>query len=99
DWSAAWRAAGLGREAEGGESGAPGITGVSLETAKGRVPLPRPDGRNPPLSWPGRRERRVALHRRDTAELVAEELRRLEPDEVYAETLRALAAGVGSSAP
>ena len=41
----------------------------------------------------------MALHRRDTAELVAEELRRLEPDEVYAETLRALAAGVGSSAP
>ena len=36
-------------------------------------------------------QRRVALPRRDTAELVAEELRRLEPDEVYAETLRALA--------
>jgi alkylation response protein AidB-like acyl-CoA dehydrogenase len=35
----------------------------------------------------------VALHRRDTADLVAEELRRLEPDEVYAETLRALAQG------
>ena len=30
----------------------------------------------------------VALHRRDTAELLAEELRRLDPDEVYAETLR-----------
>jgi len=29
----------------------------------------------------------VALHRRDTAELLAEELRRLDPDEVYAETL------------
>jgi glucose-6-phosphate dehydrogenase assembly protein OpcA len=42
----------------------------------------------------------VALHRRDTAELVAEELRRLEPDEVYAETLRALVAGpvLGSTA-
>jgi glucose-6-phosphate dehydrogenase assembly protein OpcA len=35
----------------------------------------------------------VALHRRDTDDLVAEELRRLEPDEVYAETLRALARG------
>jgi glucose-6-phosphate dehydrogenase assembly protein OpcA len=32
----------------------------------------------------------VALHRRDTAELLAEELRRLDPDEVYAETLGAL---------
>jgi hypothetical protein len=29
----------------------------------------------------------VSLHRRDTAELLAEELRRLDPDEVYAETL------------
>ena len=29
----------------------------------------------------------VALHRRDIAELLAEELRRLDPDEVYAETL------------
>ena len=38
-------------------------------------------------------ERRVALHRRDTDDLIAEELRRLEPDEVYAEALRALAAG------
>jgi glucose-6-phosphate dehydrogenase assembly protein OpcA len=32
----------------------------------------------------------VALHRRETAELLAEELRRLDPDEVYAETLRRL---------
>jgi glucose-6-phosphate dehydrogenase assembly protein OpcA len=32
----------------------------------------------------------VALHRRDTAELLAEELRRLDPDEVYAETLSRL---------
>jgi hypothetical protein len=29
----------------------------------------------------------VALHRRDTAELLAEELRRLDPDEVYGETI------------
>ena len=36
---------------------------------------------------PGEPERRVALHRRDTAELLSEELRRLDPDEVYAETI------------
>jgi glucose-6-phosphate dehydrogenase assembly protein OpcA len=29
----------------------------------------------------------VALHRRDTSELLSEELRRLDPDEVYAETI------------
>jgi glucose-6-phosphate dehydrogenase assembly protein OpcA len=34
----------------------------------------------------------ATLHRRDIAELLAEELRRLDPDEVYAETLHALAA-------
>jgi glucose-6-phosphate dehydrogenase assembly protein OpcA len=39
----------------------------------------------------------VALHRRDTPDLIAEELRRLEPDEVYAETLRGLARGAGSA--
>jgi hypothetical protein len=38
----------------------------------------------------------VALHRREASELLAEELRRLNPDEVYGETLAALAAGAGS---
>ena len=93
DMMAAWLAARLGIGVQRGESGGPGITEVSFETPDGKVSLSRPDGRNAALSWPGRPERRVALHRRDTTELVAEELRRLEPDEVYAETLRALAAG------
>jgi glucose-6-phosphate dehydrogenase assembly protein OpcA len=57
--------------------------------------LARPDGRTATLSWPGRPDRRVALHRRDSADLIAEELRRLEPDEVYGETLHALAGGNG----
>src|ERR1700744_6116325 len=93
DLIAAWLAHRLGIEVVRGESGGPGITEVGFDTAEGRVSLSRPDGRNATLSWPGRPERRVALHRRDTTELIAEELRRLEPDEVYAETLRALAAG------
>ena len=94
DLIAAWLANRLGIEVVRGESGGPGITEVSFDTPEGQVSLSRPDGRNATLSWPGRPERRVALHRRDTTELIAEELRRLEPDEVYAETLRALAAGV-----
>ena len=40
----------------------------------------------------------MALHRRESAELLAEELRRLNPDEVYGETLAALAAGAGAAA-
>ena len=91
DLIAAWLGTRLGIEVQRGESDGPGITEVSFETADGQVSLSRPDGRNATLAWPGRPERRVALHRRDTADLIAEELRRLEPDEVYAETLRGLA--------
>jgi glucose-6-phosphate dehydrogenase assembly protein OpcA len=71
-------------------SGGPGITQVSFTTAAGDIAISRLDGRTATLSWPSRPDRTVALHRRDTAELLAEELRRLDPDEVYAETLRRL---------
>jgi len=93
DLIAAWLGVRLGIEVERGESDGPGITEVSFETPEGRISLSRPDGRNATLSWPARPDRRVALHRRETADLIAEELRRLEPDEVYAEALRALAVG------
>ena len=95
DLIAAWLASRLGIEVQRGESGGPGVTEVGFDTPDGRVSISRPDGRTASLIWPGRPERRVALHRRDTEDLIAEELRRLEPDEVYAETLRMLA---GSSA-
>lgn len=52
----------------------------------------RGDGRNATLSRPGEPDRYVALHRREIAELLAEELRRLDPDEVYGEALARLAA-------
>ena len=92
DLIAAWLGSRLGIPVERGESGGPGVTEVSFETALGKIVLSRPDGRNATLSWPGRPDRRVALHRRDTTDLISEELRRLEPDELYGETLRALAA-------
>ena len=98
DLIVAWLGARLGIPVHRGESDGPGITEVSFEAADGKVSLSRPDGRNATLAWPGRPERRVALHRRETADLIAEELRRLEPDEVYAETLRALAASAGNAA-
>jgi glucose-6-phosphate dehydrogenase assembly protein OpcA len=98
DLIAAWLRLRLGIPVQRGESGGPGITEVSFETADGTVSLSRPDGRNATLAWPGRPERRVALHRRDAPDLIAEELRRLEPDEVYAETLRALAGRAGGAA-
>jgi len=73
-------------------SAGPGITGVTFATSDGDIAVSRPDGRTATLAWPGRPDRMVALHRRDTAELLAEELRRLDPDEVYAETLSHLGA-------
>ena len=68
-------------------SGGPGVTAVVFDTSDGEMTLTRPDGRLAVLRRPGEPERRVALHRRDTAELLSEELRRLDPDEVYAETI------------
>jgi glucose-6-phosphate dehydrogenase assembly protein OpcA len=67
-------------------SDGPGITAVRLDTSDGEIAVTRPDGRVATLSWPGQPERQVALHRRPIAELLAEELRRLDPDEVYQET-------------
>jgi glucose-6-phosphate dehydrogenase assembly protein OpcA len=67
-------------------SAGPGITSVRLTTTEGEVAVTRPDGRVANLSWPGEPERQVALHRRPMAELLAEELRRLDPDEVYKES-------------
>jgi glucose-6-phosphate dehydrogenase assembly protein OpcA len=71
-------------------SAGPGITEVSFVTSDGEISVTRPDGRVAQLSRPGQPDRRVALHRRDTPELLAEELRRLDPDVVYAETLSKL---------
>ncbi|MQY12380.1 hypothetical protein SRB5_25130 [Streptomyces sp. RB5] len=61
----------------------PGITAVQLHTVDGTVCLDRPDGVLAKLEVPGQPERHVALQRRSTAELIAEELRRLDPDEAY----------------
>ena len=43
------------------------------------------------LTRPGQPDRHVALQRRDIAELLAEELRRLDPDEIYGEALASVA--------
>jgi glucose-6-phosphate dehydrogenase assembly protein OpcA len=65
----------------------PGITAVLLHTDRGELSITRPDGRLAQYSVPGQPNRHVALKRRETYELLAEELRRLDPDDVYAETV------------
>jgi len=62
----------------------PGITSVELTTQDGGIKVDRPDGLLAVLSMPGQPDRPVALKRRELADLVAEELRRLDPDDIYA---------------
>ncbi|MFJ8543460.1 glucose-6-phosphate dehydrogenase assembly protein OpcA [Streptomyces sp. NPDC093586] len=69
-------------------SGGPGLTAVRMDTDCGPVVLDRADGSLATLSIPGQPARAVALKRRETAELIAEELRRLDPDDTYASALR-----------
>ncbi|MFJ4482342.1 glucose-6-phosphate dehydrogenase assembly protein OpcA [Streptomyces longwoodensis] len=69
-------------------SGGPGLTAVRMSTDCGPVVLDRADGSLATLSIEGQPDRAVALKRRDTAELMAEELRRLDPDDTYASALR-----------
>ncbi|WP_251092891.1 glucose-6-phosphate dehydrogenase assembly protein OpcA [Streptomyces sp. Caat 7-52] len=66
----------------------PGLTAVRMDTSCGPIALDRADGSLATLSIEGQPARAVALNRRDTAELIAEELRRLDPDDTYASALR-----------
>jgi glucose-6-phosphate dehydrogenase assembly protein OpcA len=68
----------------------PGITEARLETADGPIVISRHDGRLATFTSPGQPDRPVALKRRQLPELLAEELRRLDEDEIYARTARKL---------
>ncbi|GHH35281.1 glucose-6-phosphate dehydrogenase assembly protein OpcA [Streptomyces candidus] len=69
-------------------SAGPGLTAVRMETKDGPIVLDRADGSLATLCMKGQPDRAVALKRRDTAELLAEELRRLDPDDTYASALK-----------
>ena len=56
----------------------------------GEIRIERPDGRLAALTLPGQPERPVALKRRGISELLAEELRRLDPDEIYEQTVASM---------
>ena len=70
-------------------SDGPGITAVRMTTAAGDIAITRPDGLLASYAVPGQPERLVALKRREITDLISEELRRLDADQVYA-TPRAL---------
>ncbi|ASR56734.1 glucose-6-phosphate dehydrogenase assembly protein OpcA [Cellulomonas sp. CW35] len=66
---------------------APAIIQVRLERASGDIVLDRPDGKTAALRQPEQPEHRIALPIRHLRECLAEELRRLDPDEVYGDVL------------
>ncbi|GGS56981.1 glucose-6-phosphate dehydrogenase assembly protein OpcA [Planobispora rosea] len=88
---AAWLSERLGAPVKVADSAGPGLTRVTLSTAAGDVTITRSDARLATLSRPGQPDRQVALTRRPTSELIAEELRRLDPDEVYEAAIRRVA--------
>lgn len=71
-------------------SDGPGITAARMTTAAGDIAITRPDGLLASYSVPGQPNRLVALKRRDVAELITEELRRMDPDDVFEEVLKAM---------
>jgi glucose-6-phosphate dehydrogenase assembly protein OpcA len=80
-------------------SAGPGITSVLLETPGGDIVIAREDGKTASYAIPGQPRRTVALKRRDINELLTEELRRLDADDVYAAALAALLTREGRSMP
>ncbi len=88
DLLSAWLSDRLRVDVDRKSSDGPGITSVVLETKRGPVSIVREDGKLATLSTPGDPDRPVALKRRGIDELLAEELRRLDPDDVYAATVK-----------
>jgi glucose-6-phosphate dehydrogenase assembly protein OpcA len=99
DLLAAWLADRLKVQVARASSAGPGITEVVLDTPEGPISISRKDGRLATFASPGQPDRPVALKRRDVPELLAEELRRLDEDDVYAATAKKLvASGIGPPA-
>jgi glucose-6-phosphate dehydrogenase assembly protein OpcA len=93
DLLAAWLHACLRVSVRRTVTSGPGVTAVRLRTDSGEIAITRPDGRLAFYVVPGQPERRVALKRRDSTELISEELRRMDADLVYEDTIKSLAGG------
>ncbi|GAA2101286.1 glucose-6-phosphate dehydrogenase assembly protein OpcA [Microlunatus panaciterrae] len=90
DLLAAWLQSRLKIEVNQVVSEGPGITAVRMTTAAGDIAITRPDGLLASYSVPGQPNRLVALKRRGVSELITEELRRMDPDDIFEQTLQAL---------
>lgn len=90
DLMCAWLQARLDVEIEAASSRGPGLTDVRLRTERGDIVVHRDEGMTGTFTIPGEADRPVALNRRTVAECLAEDLRRLDEDEVYAQTVKHL---------
>jgi len=90
DLLGAWLADRLRVSVERRTSAGPGITEVVLGSKSGDVRISRDDGTLATFSTPNRPDRPIALKRRGVPELLMEELRRLDEDDVYAATVRSM---------
>jgi glucose-6-phosphate dehydrogenase assembly protein OpcA len=70
---------------------APGIQSVIITTETGEIAITRPDGRTATLSQTGTPDALISLPRRDLTTLLNDDLRRLDPDDVYGWVIRAYA--------
>jgi glucose-6-phosphate dehydrogenase assembly protein OpcA len=85
---ARWLEARLHVPVERVDTAGPVVTGVRLGTGNGEIVIDRPEGPLATLTLPDQPPRTLALKVRPTSELIAEELRRLDADEMYAIALR-----------
>jgi len=84
---AGWFGGRLGLDVQIVDSVGPGVTGVRVQLEDCLLDITRNDGRTATLSRTDQPDRGMPLPRRDLGDLLAEELRRLDADETYAEAL------------
>ena len=87
DLLVAWLEARLRVEVTRRVSTGPGITAVRMTTVNGDIAVTRPDGLLATYTVPGQPERLVALKRREATELISEELRRMDGDDIFASVI------------
>lgn len=101
---AAWLQSALGSEVSieaptGDEAGRPGLLGVRLHRPDGVIGLHRNGEDTVELTLPGDDSgQHVTMPQRSLYELLAEELRRLDPDQVYGEVLTHAFSGIDDAA-
>ena len=92
---AGWLQARLGVDVAQQDTQGPGVTGVEIHVGDETVTIAREDGRTATLSRTGQPDRSLPLPRRELGDLLAEELRRLDADDTYAEALGATTGTTG----